>query len=445
MSIVKDVFKHEVQPAMGCTEPIAVAFACSVAMTAVKKKFHPQPVECLGIELRLDPAVIKNGMGVCVPNTNGERGNAIAAALGALCGNPEHNLCLLDAVDGDALVAAKKLTSSGGIIITCVEHWHDLQIEVEVITSHGIGRATIKGNHTNVVDVSVGNGWVVSDPAEDSSGVISEALPYKEFLAAMNISQIMDLVHTMDSSDLDHVRLGINMNLAIANAGKGINGVGANLIQLLDQVQVVKDWQNKANVLAACTAKAKMLVACATDARMAGVNLSVMSSGGSGNQGIVASLVPHVFGRYHKIGDEKILQSIAFSHLLNSYVKCFVGELSPICGCAVAAGLGASAAIVFQQSEDAEIVGMAINNVIGEISGMVCDGAKGSCSLKVVNSTECAIRSACLASKGFCVDANHGIIGGSAEESIQNLAKLSNDGMRSVDSTIISMMVGSYA
>ena len=166
-----------------------------------------------------------------------------------------------------------------------------------------------------------------------------------------------------------------------------------------------------------------------------------MSTGGSGNQGIVAILVPYYVGKQLKIKEEKILKSIALSHLLNGYVKVFTGELAPICGCAIAAGVGAAAALVYQQKgADIKAITLAINNIISDIGGMLCDGAKSGCALKVVSSVDSALRSAFMGIKHYGITEAEGFVGASAEKTIQNLSKISNVGMLKVDSTIVGIM-----
>jgi len=167
-----------------------------------------------------------------------------------------------------------------------------------------------------------------------------------------------------------------------------------------------------------------------------------MSSGGSGNQGIVAILVPFQVGMFLRIEEPKIIQSIALSHLMNSYVKCFTGELSPICGCSIAGGVGAATAIVFQQcSKDMQKITLAVNNLTGDLGGMFCDGAKGSCALKVATSTDSVIRSAYMAMKGYGICQTEGFAGRTAEETIRNLGKISRQGMAKVDETILEIMI----
>jgi L-cysteine desulfidase len=174
---------------------------------------------------------------------------------------------------------------------------------------------------------------------------------------------------------------------------------------------------------------------------MAGMSLPVMSSGGSGNQGIVAILVPYNVGKHFKTSDQKIWRSIALSHLMNSYIKCFTGDLSPLCGCSIAAGVGAAVAIVYQQKgNDLSKITFAVNNLISDLGGMLCDGAKGGCALKVVSSTDAGIRSAYMALNDHGITEAEGFVGRTAEETIQNLSRISEIGMAKVDDTMLGIM-----
>jgi L-cysteine desulfidase len=156
----------------------------------------------------------------------------------------------------------------------------------------------------------------------------------------------------------------------------------------------------------------------------------------------VAILVPYNVGEHFKVPDETVLRSIAFSHLLNAYIKCFTGDLAPICGCAIAAGVGAAAAIVYQQAgKDLGKIGLAVNTLISDLGGMLCDGAKGGCALKVVSSTDAAIRAAYMALNGHGITAVEGFVGRTAEETIRNLSRISEVGMAKVDDTMIEIMM----
>ena len=179
---------------------------------------------------------------------------------------------------------------------------------------------------------------------------------------------------------------------------------------------------------------------------MDGRAIPVMSSGESGNQGIVAILVPWNVGQAFRVADRTVLRSIALSHLLNAYVKLFTGGLAPICGCAIAAGVGAAAAIVYQRNgKDIPGLTLAVNNVISDLGGMLCDGAKSGCALKVVSSTDCAIRSAYMGLHHYGITEQEGFVGRSAEETIQNLGRISSVGMAAVDPTIVDIMLGKQA
>jgi L-cysteine desulfidase len=174
---------------------------------------------------------------------------------------------------------------------------------------------------------------------------------------------------------------------------------------------------------------------------MAGATVKVMSSGESGNQGVVAILVPYLVGKAFKIKETKVLKSIALSHLVNSYIKVFTGELAPICGCAVAAGVGASVAVVYQQKgADLKAATRAVNTVISDIGGMLCDGAKSGCALKVASSADSAIRAAYMAINGEGITELEGFIGATAEETIKNIARISKMGMDKVDRIILDIM-----
>lgn len=183
----------------------------------------------------------------------------------------------------------------------------------------------------------------------------------------------------------------------------------------------------------------EILTASTVDGRMGGAPLPVMSSGGSGNQGVIAILVPYKIGKYNKIPEKRILESIALSHILNAYVKCFSGELSPICGCAIGAGVGATAAIVYQKTKNIKKISDAINNLLARIAGMICDGAKGSCALKVSSATNTVIKSAFLSLDGFAAKPK-GFISKKAEKTIQNLGKITEKGMEKVDEVILEVM-----
>lgn len=421
MNILKEVLKHEVFPALGCTEPIAIAYAASIAAREIKGDIEE-------IDITVDPGVYKNGFAVTVPNTGGEKGNLIAGVLGALIKKPELKMEILQKVSDEDIRYAKALIQAGKAKISYDNSKTDLYVEVFVKSEKSSARAVIQNTHTNLVVLEKDSQSLVKKELKDKSSVAHE---YRTILLEMQISEIIELAQQIDDEDYDYIKSGIDMNLEISKAGQKLQKVGYYIYELVQRGLILDDTFSSS----------KILTASAADARMAGMNFPVMSSGGSGNQGIVAILVPYNVGKFFKIKERRIVESIALSHLINSYIKCFTGDLSPLCGCAIAAGVGAAVAIVFQQyPRDMGKITLAVNNLISDLGGMLCDGAKGGCALKVASSTNSAIRSAYMALNNYGISETEGFVGKSAEETICNLSKISILGMAGVDDTILGIM-----
>ncbi len=422
MNILKEVLKHEVFPALGCTEPIAVAYAASLAGQQTDG-------EIVKISIIVDPGVFKNGFAVTVPNTGGEKGNLIAGVLGALIKSPELKMEILKGAGTETLAQAKALIAGKKAKINFDPSRTDLYIDVTITTDQGFARAVLAGSHTNLVLLEKNNQSIFTrEHTENSTG----GQAYKQALKGMTIADFVDQVEHLDDEDFREIRRGIDMNMEIAEAGKKLEKVG----------YYISDLMNKGFLLQDVFSTIKILTASAADARMAGLNFPVMSSGGSGNQGIVAILVPCKVGEFFHIDEAAIVRSIALSHLINSYIKCFTGDLSPLCGCAIAAGVGAAVAIVYQQyGKDMKKITLAVNNLISDLGGMLCDGAKGGCALKVASSTDSAIRAAYMAMNDHGITQTEGFVGRTAEETIWNLSEISKMGMAKVDDTMLGIMI----
>jgi L-cysteine desulfidase len=422
LNILKEVLKHEVFPALGCTEPIAVAYAAGLAGRQI-------PGDIQEIRIIVNPGVFKNGFAVTVPNTGGEKGNLIAGVLGALIRTPDLKMEILKGADKDMVDQAKSLIAEKKAGITFDPTRTDLYIDVTVTTDQGSARAVMAGSHTNLVLLEKNHESIFSqEHTEKNTG----GQAYKQALRRMTIADFVDLVEQMDDADSREIRRGVDMNLEIAEAGQHLKKVGYYISDLMHKGFLVED------VFSAI----KILTASAADARMAGLSYPVMSSGGSGNQGVVAILVPWKVGEFYDIDTTRIIRSIALSHLINSYIKCYTGDLSPLCGCAIAAGVGAAVAIVYQQhGKDIQKITLAVNNLISDLGGMLCDGAKGGCALKVASSTDSAIRAAYMAMNDHGITQTEGFIGKTAEETIWNLTAISKLGMSKVDDTMLGIMI----
>lgn len=419
---MKEVLKHEVFPALGCTEPIAVAYAASIAGRQIGGNLEE-------ISIVVDPGVFKNGFAVTVPNTGGEKGNLIAGILGALIKKPELKMEILKGADTQTLNQAKARIKDKKYKINFDPTRSGLYIDVTVKTDTGSARAVMEGSHTNLVILEKDNQPIFStEYTENSAG--NKA--YKQALKQMTIAEFVDLVERMDGEDYSEIRRGIEMNQKIAEAGRKLQKVGYFISDLMKKGFLQEDEFSAI----------KILTASAADARMAGLSFPVMSSGGSGNQGIVAILVPFRIGEFFHIETDRIIRSIALSHLINSYIKCFTGDLSPLCGCAIAAGVGAAVAIVYQQhGKDIKKITLAVNNLISDLGGMLCDGAKAGCALKVASSTDSAIRAAYMAINDHGITQTEGFVGRTAEETIWNLSEISKMGMAKVDDTMLNIMI----
>lgn len=423
MNLLKQILVHEVFPAMGCTEPISCAFAAAAAAEQLGV-----PVERL--ELIVDPGTFKNGAAVTIPNSRGQKGNQIAAALGALIARPALKLEILKEVTPSILEQAQGLLERGAVAYRCREEEKEFYIEARVAGGGSSARCVVIGGHT-AISLLEKDGVPCTAPG-NGAGATGNDHHYREQMRAMKLVELLQQVTGgLDDDDRAYIQRGIDMNLAIAEKGVDLKRNAFQLQQMMKQGLKADDLFYRV----------KQKVASAVDARMGGMAEPVMTSGGSGNQGALTVLVPYLVGREQGVELPRIQESIAISHAVNSYIKSFTGELSVICGCAIAASISAAIAIVYQQAGiDEEKISHAIGNVIGDLCGIICDGAKSGCSMKIVTGAEASMRSAFMALAGYGVSNDDGVLGRTAEESIRNLSKISLEGMQLVDATVVHIL-----
>lgn len=421
MNLLKDVLASEVYPAFGCTEPIACAYAAALAAVQLG-----EPVEWL--TLRVDAGTYKNGAAVTVPCSGGAKGNLVAAALGAMVGRPEAKFLLLEHATPESLARAWALIGGGSCRAECVNEKMGFYVEVLVGGRQHHARCVLDGGHTHIATLEKdGEAIVRPDHEMEEEGGVA----YRQDLQRMTLAEVLALVDDLDGDDRAGLRRGVEMNLAMAEWGFEVGGV-AHQLRLMQREGFLADDM---------FFRTKLRVASAVDGRMAGMSQAVMTSGGSGNQGIVAILTPYLVGREMGVEAERILRSIAAAHMVNAYIKCFLGEISVICGCAMSAGIASATAIVYQQAgADIGRITLAVNNVIGDLSGLVCDGAKPGCAMKAITAVDTAIRSALMALKGYGPTADDGLVGQTVEQSLRNLGRLTLEGMFRVDPTMLSIL-----
>lgn len=410
-----------VKPALGCTEPVAVGIATAKAFESLEGK-----VESIRVEV--SPNIYKNGMGVGIPGTS-KIGLEFAAALGVTCGDASLGLEVFKGVDKNSKEEADELLKSGKVELVLEDTKGNFFIEAVVETENGKGICRIKESHTNIVYVEK-NGKVLLEE-EVKKDIKGNGNGY---LKEIKLQDIKNFVEEVSFSDIKFLLEGVKVNMDIAKVGleeKPGPGLGSAMDLLMEEGVMQKDVINRARVL----------TSAACDARMSGKNMPVMSSAGSGNQGITAIIPPAVMCEHLDCDDEKLARSLAFSHLTTAYIKAFTGNLSPVCACAVAAGIGASASIVWMLGGSINQIGGAIRNMVATLTGMVCDGAKGGCAFKLSTASSEAIIQAKLAMADVVVGGTDGIVSPDTDQTIKNLGRFCSEGMKDLDKEIIDIMI----
>ena len=409
-----------VKPALGCTEPGAVALAAAYASQALGEE-APQKVEVC-----VDSNVYKNGVAVGIPGT-GKVGLGIAAALGALIKEPALELSVLSRITPALLSAADSMLAGDKVAISLNEH-QGLHIEVKVFGVKRAARAVIDGSHTNLVLLEI-DGETLSCKAA-AAAAKSVAIMNN---AEVTLAGIISAVEEMPGEPFDFFAESIRMNRAAAKAGlQGRLGmaIGANFQDMINEKILTDDL----------VLYAKILTAAAADARMSGENIPVMSVAGSGNHGLTAILPVVAVAERLKVPPEKLHRALAISSLTTLYIKTYTGSLSALCGCAVAA-TGASAAIVWMLGGSREQIDGTIKNMIANLTGMICDGGKVGCALKLSTAAGVAVETALLTLKNVLVPDSNGIIFQSTDASIRNLGMVSSPGMLETDKVILEIML----
>ncbi|GAA0731546.1 serine dehydratase subunit alpha family protein [Clostridium oceanicum] len=414
-----ELIKNETKPAIGCTEPVAVAFTVAAGRKYVKG-------EILKIDLKVSKNIFKNGKSVTIPNTE-VCGLDVAGALGGICGDPEEGLFVFKNVNDDYLKEAKGMINRGEVVLDTIENTDPVFVEAILKGKDEEVTVFLKGGHTNIVKIIV-NGKIVFEKKEEGKEDNKDC----NFMKDITLKELREISEDINIEKLDFIIDGIDMNKKASKEGlereQGLT-LGASLLKLQKEGKIGKDSATLARILTAAGA----------DIRMSGGMCPIMTSGGSGNQGLGVIIPITVVAEDIKASKEKLLRAVFFGHVVNNFVKKYTGKLSAICGCAIAAGIGATAGITWLLGgKDKEIEG-AISNMLANLTGMVCDGAKGSCAIKLSTSASEAVISAYLALNDIIVPNNTGIIGSSVEDTINNLGMLCKDGFYKADDVMLSI------
>lgn len=419
------LIKQEVIPAIGCTEPIAVALCVAKATEILGCKPHR-------IEAHLSANILKNAMGVGIPGT-GMIGLPIAIALGALIGKSEYGLEVLKECTPDAVEAGKRMIADEAISIKLKEGITE-KLYIEITASGATtasscpksATAIIAGGHTNFIYLSH-NGEVLLDAPLKST---AEQNGNK---TALTLKKVYDFATTAPLDEIEFILEAQRLNKAAAETSfKGRYGhqLGRTLKESTREMSILGN-NTFSKILSYTTA--------ACDARMAGVMVPVMSNSGSGNQGITATLPITIYAEENNKSREELIRALTLSHLTVIYIKQSLGRLSALCGCVVAA-TGSSCGITYLMGGGYNQISFAVQNMIATLTGMVCDGAKPSCSLKIASGVSTSLLSAILAMEEQCVSSVEGIIDNDVDKSILNLTRIGSESMNETDHAVLDIM-----
>lgn len=413
-----EILKREAIPALGCTEPVACALACA----RCKEELGGVPES---IDVYVSGNIYKNGMGVGIPGT-GMVGLPIAAALGAVCGKTAYGLEVLKEVSvGNNLEVAKELVEQGMVKVHLKEDAPDkLYAEAVCRKGNGTVKTVIVHGHTNIVLVEKDGQTVFCK--EEKPAVAEEGK-----CVELSLARIWEFVHQVDVKDIEFLLEGAKMNETISDEGlKGKFGlqIGRTLKENIEKGVLADDLLNR--VLIRATA--------ASDARMDGCEKPVMTNSGSGNQGITVYLPVVVTAERFGCSQEQLVRALALSNLVAAHIHYYMGHLSALCGIVIAS-TGSAAAITYLMGGTYEQVVNTIKTMSSNLTGMMCDGAKQGCALKVYSGTSAAVQASLLSMQGVKTR-NDGIVEEDIEKTIRNIGVIASVGMEQTDKTILSVM-----
>ena len=411
------ILKEELIPAMGCTEPIALAYAAAVA----KKVLGQMPER---VAIGASGSIIKNVKSVIVPNTDHLKGIPAAAAAGIVAGDPDKELEVIAHVTEDQVKEMREFLDKTPISVEHVDNGLTFEIVVTLFKGDDYAKVRIVNYHTNIVLIEK-NGEILQQT--EVKGESEEGLTDRSLL---NMKDIWDFINTVDVEDIQPVlKRQIEYNWTIAE--EGIKGnYGANIGKVLLDMEGT-------NV----RVRAKAMAAAGSDARMNGCELPVVINSGSGNQGITVSVPVIVYSKELNVGEEKMYRALALSNLAAIHQKTPIGRLSAYCG-AVSAGAGAGAGIAYLCGGGFKEITHTIVNALAIVSGIVCDGAKASCAAKIASAVEAGILGYNMYIRGQQFYGGDGIVTKGVEETLKNVGRLGKEGMKETNEEIIKIMIG---
>ena len=405
------LLQHEIVPAFGCTEPIALAFAAAKSVEVLGT--FPDRIHAL-----CSGNIIKNAKSVTIPNAEGRRGIYYSLVLGAIVGNADRKLEVLESLIPSDLVKADQLVDSEFCTVELAENVENLYIEVFAYHGDDVVRVIVEHAHTNLVRIEKNGTVLLDNPVVDTATVPVE----------LDFNKCYDFADHGDISEIyDVIKQQLEYNMAIAEEGLA-NEYGANIGKL-----IIRESDS-------IEERARAYAAAGSDARMSGCSLPVMINCGSGNQGITLSVPILIYAKEYHISEERTVRALVLANMLALYIKSGIGRLSAYCG-VVSSSSATVAAIAFLLGESREVVAQTLSNALAGTSGVICDGAKASCAMKIALALNNAFLGHRQAKTGNSFHTGDGIVKGDIDTTVDTIAKIAREGMRSTDVVILESML----
>ena len=410
------ILKAELIPALGCTEPIAIAYAAGKA----RQVLGTVPER---IDIYFSGNILKNVKGVTVPNSGGMKGVDSAAILGAVGGDPDRELEILETLTEEEIKKAHALKGTAFCTSHLLPEKENLYIRAEVFSGNDSALVEIRSKHTHITRIEKNGKCLFSQADSPSTMTVSADR------SLLNLTQILEFANTVDIEDVkDVLDRQIEMNLAISDEGLR-NNYGANVGKVL--------LQTHGETL---TNRAKAAAAAGSDARMSGCTLPVVINSGSGNQGITVTMPVLTFATNKGLTRDQLYRCLIVSNLMAIHQKKYIGSLSAYCG-AVSAACGSGAAITYMAGGDEKAIARTVTNTIANIGGMVCDGAKPSCAAKIASAVDAAIMAHYMAMAGQSFQPGEGMVKDDVEKTIESIGRMGRVGMHPTDVEILNIMM----
>lgn len=413
------LIREDCVPSLGVTEPGAIALA-----TATARQYAPGTVKKISVSMT--SGLYKNAFTCGIPNT-AETGILYSAALGVLAGNPQKGLLALEGITPADVAAAREWISQGKVTACLSEVTSNLHLVAEVETDCHKAQVVIAHSHANIVSIVADGTTIFENMEQIKTQSVSE-----EDITQYTLADFVAYCDTVDVEEIAWIKDSYEMNLILAQAGFDC-----------DRAPITKALiaQNGGKVFSQNPqATARVLTGAAIEARVIGLDFPAMSITGSGSHGIICTMPLYAYYKREKIDSQLLYRATALSYLITMYIKAYSGKLSAYCGCGIAAGTGMAGALAYLQGGNLEQISGVISNMASGITGMICDGGNTGCVLKALTALDAAIQAVQLGLDGVFIGAQHGINGSTPEETMQNMGKIADPGMRETERTIVEIL-----